>query len=444
MLRVRGRRRAAGRRDRLACIAWAAAWLLAPPAAGDVPATATLRVGTSGDYAPFSLATGRDGAHFEGFDVAVARTYAAERGLGLEFVRFQWPGLLADLAAGRFDLAMSGVTVRPDRSAVGRFTLPVLETGAVVLVRDADRFPALGAIDHPRVRVGVNAGGHLETVARALLPHATLLAIPDNAAVLRAMLEENLDAIVSDSAEASVWDQESPRLEQLGPFSRDRKAFLVQAERGALAADLDAWLLAAERDGRLARLRREHFDAQTASQALATPLGALVAAVDERLALMPMVALAKHRSGQPLVNVARETAVLDGISAQVLALAQRAERRPPPFLAVRTFYRAVMEAAKEVQRKAAKQPPALDDQPLPDLETVLRPAIDRIGERIAALIVALEEPPSREVARIAVLDGIRTERVSDASKRALAEAIAGLGATSADAEERPARAARRQ
>jgi cyclohexadienyl dehydratase len=438
MLRVRAWPRAAGRRARVACIAAAIALLLAAPAAGDEPADSVLRVGTSGDYAPFSMASGsgRHGTHFEGFDVALARAYAAERGLTLEFVRFRWPRLLEDLAAHRFDVAMSGVTVRPDRSAGARFTVPVLETGAVLLVRDADRFPAVHAIDLPHVRVGVHAGGHLEAVARALLPHVTLLAIPDNTAVLRAMLQENVDAIVTDSVEASVWEQDSPALVRLGPFSRDRKALLVRADDASLAADLDAWLLAAERDGSLAQLRREHFDAATAAQVLATPLGALVAAVDERLALMPMLAIAKHRSGQPLVNVARETSVLDSVSAQVLALAQREGVQPPSFLAVRVFYRAVMEAAKEVQRKAAKQPDALGEQTAPDLETVLRPAIDRIGARIAALIVALGEPPSRDEARAAVLDGIRTERVSDASKRAIAEAIAGLGAAPADTASR--------
>ena len=86
-----------------------------------------LRVGASGDYAPFSVASG---SQIEGFDAEVARAYAADRGLELDLVRFAWPALLADLAAGRFDVAMSGVTVRPDRSAAGRYTAPVLETGA--------------------------------------------------------------------------------------------------------------------------------------------------------------------------------------------------------------------------------------------------------------------------------------------------------------------------
>ena len=92
----------------------AALWLTGPAAAGE-PAAA-LRVGTSADYAPFSHAKS-ERAEPEGFDVALLRAWAAERKREIVFVRFHWPQLVSALAAGRFDVAASGVTVRPDRSS---------------------------------------------------------------------------------------------------------------------------------------------------------------------------------------------------------------------------------------------------------------------------------------------------------------------------------------
>ena len=83
--------------------------------AASAAAAEPLRVGTSGDYPPFSSAQKES---FQGFDIAVARAYAADRGLELEFVRFRWPQLLQRLDEGAFDLAMSGVTVRPERSSL--------------------------------------------------------------------------------------------------------------------------------------------------------------------------------------------------------------------------------------------------------------------------------------------------------------------------------------
>jgi ABC-type amino acid transport substrate-binding protein len=61
---------------------------------------------------------------------------------------------------------MGGVTMRPERAVAGTFTRPITRAGAVVLV------PAGGTprIDRPGLRLGVNAGGHLERLAGRLFP----------------------------------------------------------------------------------------------------------------------------------------------------------------------------------------------------------------------------------------------------------------------------------
>ncbi len=48
-----------------------------------------LRIGTSGDYPPFSEAVGEETVEFEGFDIELARAYADARGLAIEFVLFR-------------------------------------------------------------------------------------------------------------------------------------------------------------------------------------------------------------------------------------------------------------------------------------------------------------------------------------------------------------------
>src|SRR5437762_12606401 len=87
---------------RAAAIALLAAACLHPR-----PEAPPLRVGTSGNYPPFSLA--RDG-RLKGLDVEVARRFAHDGGRRLELVPLPSPELMRDLAAGRFHLAMGGVT----------------------------------------------------------------------------------------------------------------------------------------------------------------------------------------------------------------------------------------------------------------------------------------------------------------------------------------------
>jgi cyclohexadienyl dehydratase len=384
-----------------------------------------LRVGTSGDYAPFSIATGEDPIVFEGFDVSVARAYAEERGLVLILERFRWPHLIRDLEADRFDLAMSGVTIVPERSAVGRFSVPVVETGAVVLARQPERFPDLAALNRSIIRIGVNAGGYLERVAGTRFRRATVVAIPDNEAVLEALLSADVHAVLTDTAEASVWLEAGEGLKLLGPLTRDRKAYLVRADRPGLAADLDRWLLEREADGSLGALRRRHLG-DDARRTVAEPLGALLAAVDERLALMPIVGVAKRREGIALVVERREAAVLAAAAEAVREAAAAAKTAPPPRDLVLAAFRAQIEAAKQVQWSAIKDSRYERPEVIPGVDAVLRPALLRIGEKIARLIVALPRDLDRETVREAARDQLRTPRLTETSKIAIADSIAKL------------------
>ena len=391
--------------------------------AGGASAGPALRAGTSGDYPPFSRAL-EDGG-YAGFDIAVARAYAAERRLELGWVRFRWPELLGDLRGGAFDLALSGITVRPERSAVGRFSVPVLETGAVLLVREPARWSDLDAFDTPAARIAVNAGGHLEQLARRRLGRATLVAIADNRAVLDALVGEAVDAVVTEQVEAALWQAQVEGSKVLGPFSRDRKAFLVRADRGDLAADLDAWLLARDADGTLAALRREHLPG-VSDEAVATPLGALLAAVDERLALMPTVGAAKREQGFPLEVPEREGLVLDAAVADVAAAARRARREPPPEALVRAFFRAQIEAARQVQWSAVQDPDLALAPPLPDVDETLRPALLRIGQKIARLLLRLPEGLDDPALRRAARRALRSPYLEPARVEAIADALGAL------------------
>jgi len=94
-----------------------------------------------------------------------------------------------------------------------------------------------------------------------------------------------------------------------------------------LAEDLDSWLLDREADGTLNRLRSKYFGTQKPSRS-ATPLRALLTAIDERLSLMPMVGAAKRSAGLPLEVPEREGIVLDAAIESAMLAAQRADLAP--------------------------------------------------------------------------------------------------------------------
>ena len=63
---------------------------------------------------------------------------------------------------------------------------------------------------------------------------------------------------------------------------------------------------------------------------------------------------------------------------------------------------------------------------VPGVDEVLRPALLRIGEKIARLIVALPQGLDREAVQAAARDQLRTPRLTETSQRAIADSIAGL------------------
>jgi hypothetical protein len=68
------------------------------------------------------------------------------------------------------------------------------------------------------------------------------------------------------------------------------------------------------------------------------------------------------------------------------------------------------------------------EEPLPDLDTALRPALLRIDARIAALLVALPEGLAATEVERACRQGLRSPWLAAPSQRALIEAVTALSA----------------
>ena len=75
-----------------------------------------LRVGTTGDYKPFSYRDPTSG-WLLGADIAMARDLATAIGVRLELVPTSWSALLDDARADRYDVAMGGISVTRERAA---------------------------------------------------------------------------------------------------------------------------------------------------------------------------------------------------------------------------------------------------------------------------------------------------------------------------------------
>jgi len=241
-----------------------------------IQATGTLRVGTTGDYAPFSYESDQatvaaDGSAdpagwaetLKGADVDLARDLAEALDVTLVFVRTSWPTLSEDLQAGRFDVAMSGVSRTLDRARIGHLSVPYYVGGKMPIARceDRRRFSSLADIDQPDVRVIVNPGGTNERFVDEQLEQAEKVLHPDNRTIFSALLEGKADVMVTDSIEVALQARRNPGL--CGTMGRtltyQEKAYFMPAD-AELARFVDTWLSLRLGDGSVNRALEAHLD----------------------------------------------------------------------------------------------------------------------------------------------------------------------------------------
>jgi cystine transport system substrate-binding protein len=102
-----------------------------------IKAAGSLRVGTEGNYSPFTYKDAK-GA-LVGFDVEVAQEIAKRLGVKATFTEGKWDGLIAGLDANRYDAVINEVTITDARKAKYDFSDPYGATKAVLVVKSDNK-----------------------------------------------------------------------------------------------------------------------------------------------------------------------------------------------------------------------------------------------------------------------------------------------------------------
>jgi cyclohexadienyl dehydratase len=224
----------------------------------------TLRVGMTGDYAPFS-AFDPATSTFRGFDVDMADGLGKALGVKIEYVRTAWPQLTQDFEADRFDIAMGGISITPERASKGSFSAPIMQEGKTPIARckDLGKFETLADIDRAGTRVIVNPGGTNERFARANIKNAEIRVYPDNVTIFDEIAKGKADLMITDASETRYQQKLHPgelcAVHPDQPFDRAQKAYWLQRD-AELKSFVDGWLKGAVDDGRFARIYRNWFE----------------------------------------------------------------------------------------------------------------------------------------------------------------------------------------
>jgi chorismate mutase-like protein len=349
-----------------------------------VPEAGVLRVGSTGDYAPYSWRVNPD-SDWLGADVALARKLGIDQGLRTDFVATSWPTLSADFAARKFDVAIGGVSITPERAKLGRFSRAYLTDSKFPVVRcgEEQRFDTLHEINQTDVRVVVNPGGTNERFARVSFPAAQLRVHGDNQTVFSEIVARRADVMVTDGVEAHLQQRAGKGLCAVDVGKRwapARKAVWLQAQTGLKKAA----------DRSLGRSSRHAYGRELANweaypwSALDQPEVQLAMLIDARLVLVSEVARSKWNSQSAIEDPPREKALLASLRQRALPLGISEAL-------VEQFFGAQISAAKLLQEElfARWRAKNVGDHPgVQDLARDLRPQIDQVTTQ---MLVALQQ-----------------------------------------------------
>lgn len=222
-----------------------------------------LLVGTAGDYCPLSMR--EDSGTYWGLDADLAQDLACDLGVELRYVETSWPTILDDTVAGKFDLALCGVSRTDERMEKALMSDAYLVNGKTALMRaeDVGKYRTLDDINQSGVRVMENPGGTNEKLAREWLPNATIVIHDKNEEINQLIAEGKADVMITEVCEAGYYAGKDSRLAAPlidAPFSQGEIGALMNAGSEDLRAYVNDFLAREEKSGRLDELRDTYIN----------------------------------------------------------------------------------------------------------------------------------------------------------------------------------------
>ena len=163
-----------------------------------------LRVGYHPENLPFSFVN--DKGDLVGFDVELMHVLARGLKVEIEFIEWTYKTVLKDLNQGKFDIAIGGLIVNPERLARVNFSNPYMNMTTALVVEDhrRNKFKSWRAIDKKlNARVGVVGERRAKNVKR-YLPNTEIVLLETYSDFFTDN-PKGVDALVISAEAGSAW-----------------------------------------------------------------------------------------------------------------------------------------------------------------------------------------------------------------------------------------------
>jgi polar amino acid transport system substrate-binding protein len=133
-----------------------------------------------------------------GFEIDIAKKFAKDMGVKIEFVPTKWSGIIPALITGKFDVLIGGMTITTQRNLKINFTRPYYytEQGLMAHKKKAAGFK-VSDFNSPGVTIAARLGSTAAVAAKQQFPKAKLRLFDDEPAAVQELRNGNVHAMVS-------------------------------------------------------------------------------------------------------------------------------------------------------------------------------------------------------------------------------------------------------
>ena len=199
-----------------------------------------VRVATDATWPPFEFVN-TDTNKIVGFDIDLMNAIAKKQNLDIEFINVAWDPLLAGMAQGTYDAAISSITITDDRKKEMLFSNPYYAAGQIITVAKSNT--AITGKDTLKGKVGVQLGttGDIEA---SKIAGVEVKKYDDIGLAFQDLMNGQIDAVVCDNPVAANYVvKNSDKLKTAGSaFTNESYGIAVAKGKDDLLKKINAGL----------------------------------------------------------------------------------------------------------------------------------------------------------------------------------------------------------
>lgn len=219
-----------------------------------------LRVGTDATYPPFETVNTETGKP-EGFDIDLISEICRINGWKPEFIVTPFDGMIPGLQSKKYDVAISSMTITPERQAVIDFSDPYYLAGQTLAVPLADNVIKTPD-DLKGKRVGVQLGTTGELMAQKI-QDAKVFSYDNIGAAFIDMQNGNLDAVLNDYPTTQAYIRAHGTAKTVGDIlSKENYGIALRKDEPELRSAINKALAEIRSNGTYRTLHLKWFDTE--------------------------------------------------------------------------------------------------------------------------------------------------------------------------------------